>query len=217
MIVTRQRRKPFPVGRIVLPLVAMLAILGAFLWPPSRAAITSGPLSPLWQSLGSRFAVVAAPFHFAAQNQLIARRNHEIVILQAQLADAQRSLAIAQKNAAALKARVQQLDMQVTRVHATAPPTAAARPAASPGPFGNTTAAAGSDLAASATPDDRRVAADWAAMDPSHAAKVIQRLPVPYDAKIFSLMSASDVGAILDALPPAFAARITQENPTLKP
>ncbi|MGC8485326.1 MAG: hypothetical protein ACP5O6_06785 [Candidatus Baltobacteraceae bacterium] len=216
MIVTRQRRKPFPVGRIILPLVAILAILGAFIWPPSRAAILSGPLSPLWNTLGSRFAVVAAPFHFAAQNQLIARRNREIVTLQAQLADAQRSLAAAQKSTAALKARVVQLDAQVAQTHAKAAAPGVA-PTATPGAFGATSAAAGSDLAASATPDDRRVAADWAAMDPSNAAKVVQRLPVPYDAKIFSLMSASDVGAILDALPPAFAARITQENPTLKP
>ena len=216
MIVTRQRRKPFPVGRLVLPLVAILAIIGAFIWPPSRAAITSGPLSPLWQSLGSRFAVVAAPFHFAAQNQLIARRNHEIVMLQAQLADAQRSLATAQKDAAALKARVTQLDSKVAQKSAKVS-TPSVRPAASPGAFGTSSTASSSNLAASATPDDRRVAADWAAMDPSKAAKVVQRLPVPYDAKIFSLMSASDVGAILDALPPAFAARITQENPTLKP
>ena len=216
MIVTRQRRKPFPVGRLVLPLVAILAIIGALIWPPSRAAITSGPLSPLWQSLGPRFAVVAAPFHFAAQNQLIARRNHEIVTLQAQLANAQRSLATAQKDAAALKARVTQLDAQVAQKSAKVS-TPSLRPAASPGAFGTSSTASSSNLAASATPDDRRVAADWAAMDPSKAAKVVQRLPVPYDAKIFSLMSASDVGAILDALPPAFAARITQENPTLKP
>jgi len=216
VIVTRQRRKPFPVGRLVLPLVAILAIVGAFLWPPSRAAITAGPLSPIWQSLGSRFAVVAAPFHFAAQNQLIARRNHEIVTLQAQLADAQRRLAAAQSASTALKSRVQKLDAQVAQARSKAPP-ALVKSAASPGPFGSTAAAPGSDLAASATPNDRRVAADWAAMDPTNAAKVIQRLPVPYDAKIFSLMSASDVGAILDKLPAAFAARITQENPTLKP
>ncbi|NNM99543.1 MAG: hypothetical protein HKL91_07085 [Candidatus Eremiobacteraeota bacterium] len=216
MIVTRQRRKPFPVGRLLLPLVAILAIVGAFVWPPSRAAITAGPLSPVWQTLGSRFAVVAAPFHFAAQNQLIARRNHEIVILQAQLADARSTLTTVQKSSAALKSRVQQLDAQVAQARSKAS-AAAAQPLASPGPFGSTASSASSNLAASATPNDRRVAADWAAMDPSNAAKVVQRLPVPYDAKIFSLMSASDVGAILDKLPAAFAARITQENPTLKP
>ncbi len=216
MIVTRQRRKPFPFGRLILPIVAILAIVGAFLWPPSRAAITAGPLAPMWQNLGARFAVVAAPFHFAAQNQLIARRNHEIVTLQAQLANAQRKLAATESATTALKARVQQLDAQVAQTRSKAPP-ALVKPAASPGAFGATSTAAGSNLAASATPNDRRVAADWAAMDPTNAAKVVQRLPVPYDAKIFSLMSASDVGAILDKLPAAFAARITQENPTLKP
>ncbi len=216
MIVTRQRRKPFPVGRILLPLVAILAIVGAFIWAPSRAAITSGPLSPIWQQLGPRFAVVTAPFHFAAQNQLIARRNHEIVTLQAQLANAKRSLASAQKSAATLKSRVQQLNVKVAQKGAKAS-TPVVQPVASPGPFGSTSSATGSNAAGSTTAKNRRIAAEWAAMDPSNAAKVVQRLPVPYDAKIFSLMSASDVGAILDALPPAFAARVTQENPTLKP
>jgi flagellar motility protein MotE (MotC chaperone) len=53
-------------------------------------------------------------------------------------------------------------------------------------------------------------------MEPENAAKVVERLPVPYVAQVLALMSPDDAGAILDAVPPAFAAQLTQENPGLK-
>jgi flagellar motility protein MotE (MotC chaperone) len=53
-------------------------------------------------------------------------------------------------------------------------------------------------------------------MEPDNAAKVIQKLPVPYVARVFSQMSPDAVGAILDALPSTYAAELTQENPELK-
>ena len=62
----------------------------------------------------------------------------------------------------------------------------------------------------------RRTAQVWANMDATNAAKVVQRLPIPYVARVLALMSPDDAGAILDAVPPAFAAQVTQENPQLK-
>lgn len=217
MIVTRQRRKPFPIARVLLPLVAILLIVAAFIVPASRAAIVQGPLAPLWHLSSERFAPIAAPFHFAAQNQLIARRNHEIVLLQAQLADSQRMLASSTKQEAALKAQVNQLAQQAANARTKSASAPISSGTAAAGALGSMTTSSAGDIAAGATLDDRRVAADWAAMDPTTAAKVVQRLPVPYDAKIFALMSANDVGAILDKVPAAFAARLTQENPALKP
>jgi len=41
-------------------------------------------------------------------------------------------------------------------------------------------------------------------------------LPIPYVAEVLALMSPDDAGSILDAVPPAFAAQVTQENPSLK-
>lgn len=217
MIVTRQRRKPFPIARVLLPLVAVLLIVVAFILPASRAAIVAGPLAPLWHLSSAKLAPITAPFHFAAQNQLITRRNHEIVLLQARLADATQSLAVKTKDAAALKAQLDQLAQQAATTRATHATAHSAPGSASGVSPASAAASTSGNIAASATLDDRRVAADWAAMDPTKAAKVVQRLPVPYDAKIFALMSANDVGAVLDKLPPAFAARITQANPELKP
>ena len=54
-------------------------------------------------------------------------------------------------------------------------------------------------------------------MEPDNAAKVVQRLPVPYVARVLAQMSPDAVGAILDAVPATFAAQLTQENPQLKP
>ncbi|MDQ2992636.1 MAG: hypothetical protein M3R30_07465 [Candidatus Eremiobacteraeota bacterium] len=53
-------------------------------------------------------------------------------------------------------------------------------------------------------------------MDPENAVKVVQKLPVSYVAHILALMSPDAVGPILDALPPAYAASLTQEHPELR-
>ncbi len=64
VIVTRQRRKPFPWRRLILPVVAIGLVVFAFVWPPSRNVILNGgPLSPMLQNrrvalrydCGSRF------------------------------------------------------------------------------------------------------------------------------------------------------------------
>ncbi len=53
-------------------------------------------------------------------------------------------------------------------------------------------------------------------MEPENAAKVVQKLPVVYVARVFALMSADSVSSILDALPSTYVAALTQEHPELK-
>ena len=213
MIVTRRRRKPFPWRRLILPVVAIGLVAFAIAWPPSRNVVTGGPLGPLWQNLGTRFDTIAAPFHFAAQNQLLTDRNRQIEQLQAQVADLQSKSAAKDKQITALNAQIGQLQSQAA--------SAAAAPAPSVGPATGSQAATSSsttstDAGSNATPQMRRTAQVWANMEPENAAKVVQRLPVPYVAQVLALMAPDDAGAILDAVPPAFAAQLTQENPGLK-
>jgi MgtE intracellular N domain len=197
VIVTRRRRKPFPWRRLILPVVAIGLVVFAFAWPPSRNVITGGPLSPLLQNVGSRFDTIAAPFHFAAQNQVLTDRNRQIMQLQSQITELQAQSAASSRNAA------------------TSP---SAAPAAGAAAQSNPAAAeaGSSDTTSNATPEMRRTAQVWANMQPENAAKVVQRLPIPYVAEVLALMSPDDAGSILDAVPPAFAAQVTQENPSLK-
>ncbi|MGB6985086.1 MAG: hypothetical protein WBD74_03820 [Candidatus Aquilonibacter sp.] len=214
MIVTRRRRKPFPWKRLILPVIAIGLIVFAFVWGPSRNVLTGGPLQPLLQNIGSRFNTIAAPFHFAAQNQVITDRNRQIVQLQGQITDFQSQLAAKDKQISSLNGQISQLQTQEANSRAAAAPATSAAPAA--GGTNPIAASSGGDLASGATQDMRRTAQLWANMDASNAAKVIQRLPVPYVARVLALMSPDDAGAILDAVPAAFAAQLTQENPTLK-
>lgn len=217
MIVTRQRRKPFNFGRLILPLVAIALIVFAFAWPPSRNVITSGPMSPVWRIAGNFWDGIAAPFHFAAQNQVITDRNRQIAMLQNQLTTAQNDAQSKTKQIAALQSQMDQMQAQAASTRAA--PSAnsarvAPRPAASAGAFG--AASMSGDLSSGASADMRRTAQYWTAMDPENAAKLAQKLPPSYDARVFALMPPEAVGAILDALPPSFAAKLTQEHPDLQ-
>ena len=217
MIVTRRRRKPFPWRRLILPVVAIGLVVFAFAWPPSRGVITGGPLSPLLQNVGSRFDTIAAPFHFAAQNQVLTDQNRQIVQLRSQIADLQAQSAAKDKQISSLNGQIGQLQSQAasSRSAATSPSAApAAGAAAQSNPA--TSEAGSSDTTSNATPEMRRTAQVWANMQPENAAKVVQRLPIPYVDEVLALMSPDDAGSILDAVPPAFAAQVTQENPSLK-
>jgi flagellar motility protein MotE (MotC chaperone) len=217
VIVTRRRRKPFPWRRLILPVVAIALVAFAIAWPPSRNVVTGGPLSPLWQNLGARFTTVAAPFHFAAQNQLLTDRNRQIAQLQSQITDLQSQSAAKDKQISSLNAQISQLQSQAASSRSAPSPAANAASAASAGSQpASGTANAGSDPPSNATTEMRRTAQVWANMEPENAAKVVERLPVPYVAQVLALMSPDDAGAILDAVPPAFAAQLTQENPGLK-
>ncbi len=216
MIVTRRRRKPFPWKRLILPAIAIALVVFAFVWAPSRGVITGGPLQPVLQNLGARFDTIAAPFHFAVQNQVITDRNKQIVQLQSQVTDLQNQSTAKDKQISSLNTKISQLQTAAASSGSGAAPAASAAPATAGA--SNPAAASGgsSDNAADATQDMRRTAQVWANMQPENAAKVIQKLPVPYVARVLALMSPDDAGSILDAVPPAFAAQLTQENPTLK-
>ena len=205
----------------MLPTVAIALVSVALWWTPSRNIIANGPLAPFWRIASERFDQVAVPFHFAAQNEVIADRNHEILTLRAQLASAQAQSASKDKLLADLKAQMAQLQTQAASSRSSGSPAPASpgNAGASPAPFGQTAQAgpaAGGDLTAGATPDMRRTAQYWASMEPENAAKVVQRLPVNYVARILALMSPDAAGAVLDALPPTFAAQLTQEDPELR-
>ena len=217
MIVTRQRRKPFPWKRLILPVVAIALVAFAIVWQPSRNYIADGPLAPVWRMVGPAFASLAEPFHYAAQNEVITQRNVRIVQLQNELTAARQQNDSKDKTIADLKSQVQQMQLQASQQAAATPAPQAASSAnpASPATAAGT-AATGNDLAANATPDERRTAQYWANMEPENAAKVIQKLPIDYSARILALMSADAVGSILDALPAAYAAKLTQDHPELR-
>ena len=223
MIVTRRRRKPFPYRRFILPLVIILAIVLAALWAPSRNAIANGPLGPIWRSGATAMAPIAAPFHFAAQNQAMTGLKHQIVQLRDQLSSANANVQSKNKQVARMQSELDQLQGQAANVPAATKnasrsvAAAALFVGASAGAVSTQGAFVAGNLAAGATPDMQRTAADWANMEPSNAAKLVQKLPISYDARVMALMSPDAVGAILDALPAAFAAQLTQENPGLRP
>jgi flagellar motility protein MotE (MotC chaperone) len=223
VIVTRQRRKPFPWRRLILPLIAVGLVAFVFWWEPSRNVVTNGPLAPMWRAAGPTFDTIATPFHFEAQNLLLTDRNKQIVTLQKQVADLQSQVGAKDKTISDLNGQIGQLQTQAasSRGSSTA---ASAAPAASSAPVAavaNSSTSAGNglvlnDLSSGATPDMRRTAQYWANMEPDNVAKVLPKLPIPYVARVLALMSPGDVGAILDALPATYAAQLTQEHPELK-
>jgi flagellar motility protein MotE (MotC chaperone) len=226
VIVTRKRKKPFPLKRLILPAIALALVAFALSWGPSRNAMSSGPMGPAVRTTGAWFDTIAVPFHFAAQNQIITDRNRQIAALQAQLATAKSEAQSKDKKIGDLQTQLDQVQTQLASAGSNASQAAARgssigqsspRPGPSvPGLTSGTVALAGSDLSANATPDMKRTADYWAAMDPENAAKVAQRLPPAYVARILALMPTEAAGTILDNLPPTFAAKLTQEHPELK-
>ncbi len=221
MIITRQRRKPFPWKRLILPVIAIALVIFAFIWTPSRSVIANGPMAPAWRVSGSAFGTVAKPFNFAAQNEILTEKNKQILALEKQISDLQSQTAAKEKKIGDLSGQVQQLQLQAASPKAPAPQASAAvaqADASNPSVSGSIASqiSTGSDLSQGATPDMHRTAAYWGNMEPENAAKLIQRLPIPYVAHILALMSADNVGAILDALPANYAAKLTQDHPELK-
>lgn len=200
MIVTRQRRKPFPWKRVLLPAVAIALLIAAFSWAPSRAWIANGPLAPVWKP-------VAAPFDSLGEARTVSMQSSQIAGLQKQLADAQSQIADRDKQISQLQSQLNDAAQQAALAHAAKPVAAEVVAQAS--------AAPAADLSTQGTPDMRRTAAVWSAMDAESAAKVVQKLPEDYVARIFALMSPDAVGAILENLPASYAARLTQEHPEL--
>lgn len=211
MIVTRRRRKPFRFGRLILPLVAILLIVFAFAWPPSRNVIVNGPAAPVFRVVGGAYGKVAAPFSFAAQAKTLGAQKKQIAQLQSQLTDAQNAVTAKTKQIASMQSQIDSLQAQAAAQRG----SVAAHPrSASAG--ANGVPASGASLAPEAAAALRRTGSYWGSMEPSNAAKVVQRLSPAYAAQVFATMSADAVGAILDALPPTYVAKVTQANPNVQ-
>jgi flagellar motility protein MotE (MotC chaperone) len=195
VIVTRQRKRRTGIKRVLIPL-AVLAVLGFVLaWPPSQRAIANGPLKPAWKLGASATRVVARPFTFAAQQQSIADRNHQIRDLTARLERQRQATVDAEARADEFQAQLAAAVRQ-PRVD----PLPVLRPARRSAPTA---------VAASAA-DDRRVAATWAAMEPEKAAAVALRLPDASVIRVLAQMDADSAGAIMDVLPTRVAARLSR-------
>jgi hypothetical protein len=216
MIVTRQRPKPRQVHKILLPIIALILLALVFILPPSRNLIMNGPLAPAWRVSGNFLGTALKPFHFAALNNEITNRDRTIAQLRAQINDQKTQLTGRDKQISALQSQINQMTQQSVTDRAKNVPKAAAA-ASDAGGAPGAAQTSGSDLAANATPDMHRVATQWAAMDAESAAKVVQKLPVPYVARVLALMPADAAGQILGALPASYAAALTQEHPELRP
>jgi flagellar motility protein MotE (MotC chaperone) len=204
VIVTRRRRKPFPYHLVILALLVAGGIAFVFAWPPARTAIVTGPWS--------------APLRIESLNQTIVARDRQIAQLQRALSDAQNATQDKQKRVALLEEQIAQLEMQGASSRAPSA-TRARRSRTATSAFAATDQpsndAGGTDVAEPGTDEMRRTAQYWASMDPENAAKVVQRLTPDYVVRVFALMQPDVVGAILDAVPVAYAARVTEERPDL--
>jgi flagellar motility protein MotE (MotC chaperone) len=198
VIVTRRRQRRPSSGRLIVPLLALAALAFAFAWPPSQRAIANGPLKPVWSAGSDAGGVLARPLSFAGQQQTIADRNHEIRDLDARLDQERRAKADAEARVQALEQHLSGLSNQPAAV-APAPPRPV--PTAPAAPFAGAASSAG---------ETRRLAATWAAMEPEKAAAVVQRLPEDQVSRVLGQMDTDSAGAILQAMPPGIAARISR-------
>ncbi len=205
MIVTRRRERKVNLRPLLLPIIALLALAGALVWPPSHKVIVDGPLAPLW----SNIAQMGRPFSFAYQNQVIADRNREIKSLNDRLEGQRKTVAERDTKIGALQDTLKRLQ--------NAPPPATPAPsiakAVPAGGAATTSTLGGASGQTVPRPDDiSRVASYWGGMEADKAAAIVQRLPEDYVVRIFSKMSPDQVGEILAALPAAVAARLTAER-----
>ncbi|MBV8727407.1 MAG: hypothetical protein JO233_06445 [Candidatus Eremiobacteraeota bacterium] len=194
-------------------MLAALLLVAALALPPSRNFIVNGPLAPVWRVAGNAIVNISKPFHFAALNDQISQRDRTIAQLQKQIEADRSQLADRDRQITALNTQINQVVQQAANDKTK---TAAKPQATASSTFGSGETQNGSDLSASATADMRRTANYWASMDAENAAKMVQRLPVSYVARIFSLMPADAVGQILNNLSPTYAAQLTQEHPELR-
>ncbi len=207
-MVTRKPKRKLKIGalvrKIVLPLAAIGALVGAIMWPPSHKIIFEGPLGPTIAKLGPVWEQVSRPLHFVAQQQTITEKNREIQILNGQVEQNRKDLA-------AREDRIKALETQVNGAQSSA---SAATPApAPPGPGAGgaqAVAAAGAGTAGQPDPDVKRTATVWAQMDPESVAGLAQKLPIDYVVRVLAQMTPDQVGQVMEALPPDVAAKITQ-------
>jgi len=211
MIATRQRKqKKGSLLPVLLPFAAIVMLIVAVTWPPSRNFIANGPLHPLVDVLDNVWGTVSRPLTFAYQQQQITDRNVQIQQLNTKL-EADRKAADF-KDAQVTSLQKQIADIQNQAAAEPSPTAAPAAPAAA-GALGGATGGAGTPSQNPEADAIHRTAQQWAAMDPEKAAALAQKLPAGYDAAVLGQMSSDSVGPILDALPAGFAAKIVQSGP----
>jgi hypothetical protein len=202
VIVTRRRKQRSHYGRYAVALLVLAAIGFVLGFPPTQHLIATGPLAPAWNAGANAAGVVSRPLTFAGQQATITDRNRQIRDLNARLEKARVAKADADARASRLQQQIAAAAAQPVDTPAPAP-----RPVTTPASasaFG--AAGGGSETAAS----EKRLAAQWAAMEPEHAAAVVQRLPDGEVTRVFAQMDPDAAGAIMDALSPAAAARISR-------
>jgi len=205
MIVTRRRERKFSLRPFLLPVIALAALAGALIWPPSHKAIVDGPLAPVWSNL----AQLGRPFSFAYQNQVIADRNREIKSLNDRLEGDRKTVAERDSKIGALQDTLKRIQ------NAPSPPTSAPTiPKVAPvAGAGAPSTLGGATSQTAPQPDDiGRVAAYWGGMEADKAAAIVQRLPEDYVVRVFKKMSPDQVGEILAALPAGVAARLSADR-----
>jgi flagellar motility protein MotE (MotC chaperone) len=210
MIVTRQRpKRKFNPRKLVLPVVAIAALAFALWWPPSQhrivGFITNGPIAVIAGRVGAFFQPYLAPLHFAAQEQVIADRNHEIEALGGEIEGQRRDLS-------AKDAEISSLNLQIKQMQAAAQQAASAT--STPQPAQQSASAAGGTAEAPPpqrfTDDPKHEAAVWSSMDPEQAAALAEKLPPDFTAKVLALMDNDSAGALLGALPADYAAKVAR-------
>lgn len=212
MIVTRQRRRRFPWKRVLFPLGFLTVLALALWWTPSRTWLATGPVTtPVWNATAPVWKPIAKPFDMAAQQGTIKAQTAQIQALQKQVAQAQAQVTDRDKQISQMQTQLDQSQQDAVTAHATGGVKGAVTPNATPASIPVV-----ADLSQQGTADMRRTAQVWGSMDSEAAAKVVQKLPDAYVARVFALMSPDSVGAILENLPSGYAARLTGEHPELK-
>ncbi|HXP93521.1 MAG TPA: hypothetical protein VN905_08620 [Candidatus Binatia bacterium] len=209
-MVTRQPKRRLKIGalirKIVLPLAAIGALVGAIMWPPSHKIIFEGPLAPMIAKAQPVWEQASRPLHFVAQQQTITDKNREIQILNGQVEQNRKDLA-------ARDDRIKALETQVNGAQSSAS-AATPAPAAPPGSSGGgpQAVAAAGPAAGQPDPDVKRTATVWSQMDPESVAGLAQKLPIDYVVRVLAQMTPDQVGQVMEALPADVAAKITQSQ-----
>ncbi|HEX3462914.1 MAG TPA: hypothetical protein VHS78_02505 [Candidatus Elarobacter sp.] len=210
MIVTRRRKQRSHAGRYAVALL-VIAVIGFVLgFPPTQHAISHGPLAPAWNAGANVAGVVGRPLTFAGQQATITERNRQIRDLNARLEKERLAKVDAESRASRLQQQMAAAAAQPVDTPAPAPRAAATSSSSTAASSTAFAAGANAGGAADTTASEKRLAAAWAAMEPERAALVVQRMPDDQVTRVLAQMDPDSAGAIMDALPPAAAARISR-------
>jgi len=214
MIATRQRKqKKGSLLPILLPFAAIVMLIVALTWPPSRNWIANGPLHPVVDVVDNVWGTVSRPLTFAYQQQQITDRNVQIKQLNDKLETDRKAADDKDAQVASLQKQLTAIQNQPAEESSPAPAAPGAAAAATLASTSGSGGGLGTQPQSPEADAVHRTAQQWSSMDPERAAALAQKLPAGYDAEVFAQMSPDNVGPILDALPSAFAAKIVQSGP----